>query len=105
MKFPVTPEVSRRTLLVAIAGMLAPLRRSGQHTAAREMGLNDIVRPYVDAGVFRGAVLVSRQDQILLRAAYGIADEGTQALNTPETAFQIASLTKPFTATLVMLLE
>lgn len=57
---------------------------------------------FVDAGAFTGAALVAQGDAVLLRAGYGIASQITEAMNSPETAYQIASLTKAFTATAVM---
>lgn len=55
------------------------------------------------AGLFSGSVLVARQGQILLRHGYGMANNTTQI--TATTRFRIASLSKQFTATLVLRLH
>ena len=50
------------------------------------------------------AVAVVRGDRIVLATGYGEANRERNEPVTPDTRFQIASLTKPFTATAVMLL-
>jgi CubicO group peptidase (beta-lactamase class C family) len=60
--------------------------------------LEAAMRSFADAGRFSGAVLVERRGETLLEAAYGIANRITEAANSPETVYQIASLTKAFTA-------
>jgi CubicO group peptidase (beta-lactamase class C family) len=61
------------------------------------------MRNLVDAGLFSGSVLVARRGQILLRHGYGMANN--TILNTATTRFRIASLSKQFTATLVLRLH
>lgn len=52
---------------------------------------------------FMGAVLIQHAGQTLLCKGYGYAAEGVR--NTPSTIFQIASLTKQFTAAAIMKLH
>lgn len=54
---------------------------------------------------FSGAVLVAAGDQLLLRKGYGWADYERRIPITPETAFDIGSITKVFTAVAIMQLE
>ena len=56
----------------------------------------------VAAGRFRGAVLLAREDEVLLRSGYGLANEEWQLPNTPTTKFRIGSLTKTFTAAAIL---
>lgn len=49
-------------------------------------------------GRFSGAALIQARGQTVLRAGYGYAEIFREEPNTPETAYQIASLTKAFTA-------
>lgn len=67
-----------------------------------QRNLDKLVDAYAQLGRFRGAVLVARNKKILLRKAYGMADESNRRPNTPETRFLIASLTKTFTAVAIM---
>jgi CubicO group peptidase (beta-lactamase class C family) len=51
---------------------------------------------------FSGAVLVAKNDSILLRQGYGWSDEERSIAITPETIFDIGSYVKAFTATAIM---
>lgn len=54
---------------------------------------------------FSGSVLAARQGKVLLHKSYGWADKQRGVPNTNETAFDIASLTKQFTAAAILKLE
>ncbi|HEX8998904.1 MAG TPA: serine hydrolase domain-containing protein, partial [Blastocatellia bacterium] len=54
---------------------------------------------------FSGSILVSRQGKVLLHKSYGWADKQQGIPNTNDTAFDIASLTKQFTAAAILKLE
>jgi CubicO group peptidase (beta-lactamase class C family) len=54
---------------------------------------------------FAGAVLVARDDQVILHKGYGLADRERGFPITPETVFDIGSLTKQFTAAAILKLE
>lgn len=64
---------------------------------------------YADAlaaqGRFSGVVLVAREGKVVFGHAYGMANYELDAPNTTETKFRIGSLTKPFTAAAIMLLQ
>ena len=51
---------------------------------------------------FSGVVLVEKEGRPLLRKAYGLADRTVGSPNTPETRFMIMSVSKQFTAALVL---
>ncbi|HMN43515.1 MAG TPA: serine hydrolase [Povalibacter sp.] len=54
------------------------------------------------AGYFSGTALIARDGRILFERGYGQADHERGTLNDAQTVFQIGSITKTFTATLVM---
>lgn len=56
-------------------------------------------------GQFSGSVLVARHGKVLLSKGYGAANLEYGILNTPQTKFLLASLTKEFTATAIMMLQ
>ena len=69
-------------------------------TLARQ--LDDYVKLYEQAGLFNGSVLVADQGRVVLQKGYGLANQAAGTPNTPDTKFRIGSLTKQFTAALVM---
>ncbi|MCI1188541.1 serine hydrolase [Hymenobacter sp. DH14] len=64
--------------------------------------LDDYVQLYAQAGLFNGSVLVADQGRVVLQKGYGLADRAAGTLNAPDTKFRIGSLTKQFTAALVL---
>jgi CubicO group peptidase (beta-lactamase class C family) len=57
--------------------------------------------PYVTFHAFSGVVLIAKGDAVLLEKAWGMANEEFRVLNTPDTRFRIASITKRFTVIVV----
>lgn len=49
-----------------------------------------------------GVVLVARDENVIFRKAYGLANTETILENTPETIFRIGSITKQFTSTAIL---
>lgn len=60
---------------------------------------------YSKKNEFSGTILITKDDEVLLNKGYGTADYNTRLPNKPQTTFQIASLTKQFTATAILLLQ
>jgi CubicO group peptidase (beta-lactamase class C family) len=59
----------------------------------------------VERGYFSGAVLISQAGKVVFAHAYGMADAEHRIRNTLHTRFRIGSITKTFTAIIVMQLE
>ncbi len=96
------PKRLFRTLLLATA--LAILARSSSAQAPGDR-LQRVVQPYVDAQMFMGSVLVATDGKIIFSKSYGMADLEWNVPNSPTTRFNIASMTKQFTAASILLLE
>jgi len=60
--------------------------------------VNAYLQPFLDAEGFSGAVLIAKSGRILLSKGYGLASQEFGVPNKPRTKFQIASLSKTFTA-------
>ncbi|HVX52288.1 MAG TPA: serine hydrolase [Chitinophagaceae bacterium] len=84
-------------LLAAIVTMYVAM---AQDSTARK--LDEIVTAYANLGRFNGSVLVARKGDILLQKGYGIRNDSTGTMNDVNTQFQVASVTKQFTATVVL---
>lgn len=64
--------------------------------------LEKYMQAQVDVNNFSGTVLVTRNGTVLLKKAYGLADYEWNIKNTVDTKFQLASVTKQFTATAIL---
>ena len=63
------------------------------------------VQAYVDQQWFNGSVLVARDGKPVLSKGYGMANFEWNVPNNPQTKFRLGSITKQFTAMLVLQLE
>jgi D-alanyl-D-alanine carboxypeptidase len=77
------------------------------HYSAGELAreADKVMRDEVERGSFSGVALISRGGRVLFEKAYGLADAEWNIPNTASTKFRIGSITKSFTAVLVMQLE
>lgn len=64
--------------------------------------LNQLVNAYADAGRFNGSILIAKQGKILLQKGVGIRDAKDNSMNDENTVYQVASVTKQFTAAVVL---
>ncbi len=67
-----------------------------------EKRLDAYVQECTDRGLFSGAVLVAKNGKIVLCKGYGMANYELDVPNTPQTKFRIGSISKQFTAMLIM---
>ena len=94
-----------RVVLLVLAGVLCVARSatcSAQELASR---MDQVIQDYSQRKTFMGTILVARDGKILLDKGYGFANLEWNIPNSPATKFQIASLTKQFTAAAILLLE
>jgi CubicO group peptidase (beta-lactamase class C family) len=66
---------------------------------------DQLMQREVQRGHFSGTVLISRDHRVLFAKGFGIANADWSIPNSTETKFDIGSITKTFTATLVLQLE
>ncbi|MBF9238468.1 serine hydrolase [Hymenobacter sp. BT683] len=92
-------------------GLLAPAQSQAQSAASApkaaasattQQQLDAYVQQFQQAGFFNGSALVAEKGKVLLQKGYGLANREQQVLNGPDTKFRIGSLTKQFTAALVL---
>lgn len=64
--------------------------------------LDEMITAYANTGRFNGSALVAKQGEILLQKGYGLKNTDNNSMNDEHTVYQIASVTKQFTATVVL---
>ena len=64
--------------------------------------IEDLIKKYYDYGQFNGSILVTENGKVILSKGYGYAEMEWKNPNTPDTKFRLASITKQFTAMLIM---
>jgi len=67
--------------------------------------LDEYLRSTTRLYLFNGAALVAKKGTILLNKGYGWKDVATKTLNDSNTIFQIGSVTKTFTAAIILKLQ
>ncbi|MGE8376710.1 MAG: serine hydrolase domain-containing protein [Sphingobacterium sp.] len=80
--------------------ILCPMLVFGQQNTSAKLA--DYMQAQVAINHFSGTVLVSKDAVPLLKKAYGLADYEWSIPNTVDTKFQLASVTKQFTATAIL---
>lgn len=64
--------------------------------------IDTLLSNYSKYGKFMGAVLVANEGQVILKKGYGMANVEWDMPNQPNTKFRLASITKQFTAMLIV---
>jgi CubicO group peptidase (beta-lactamase class C family) len=91
-----------KVLKTAEAGLLAAILCSCTGASSSKHKIAQVLLEYHRNGRFSGSALVGYGDAIVYEGAFGYADETWKVANTPLTRFQIGSLTKQFTAALIL---
>lgn len=73
--------------------------------AAMKGRLDQVASSYSGKHAFMGTVLVAERDRILLNKGYGMANLEWEIPNAPDVKFRLGSMTKQFTAALILLLQ
>lgn len=69
------------------------------------MKVDEYMKSAVEVERFSGSILIARDGQPIVSKSYGMANVELGVPNTPTTVFRLASLTKQFTATAIMMLQ
>lgn len=97
-------RVAVNGLVLLAAGLALLSQRPARAEEARDYAAQAeaLVEPYVEAGLFSGTVLVAQDGKPVFRRAYGLANREWSVPNTLDTHFRIGSLTKQFTAAVIL---
>lgn len=90
--------------------LVATLTAAGQNgSVGSDRQIAAEIERYMRAAVeherFTGAILVARDGKPVVSKGYGLANVEHDIPNTPTTVFRLASVTKQFTATAIMMLQ
>jgi CubicO group peptidase (beta-lactamase class C family) len=87
--------------------LFIPVRTSSQDISNVDISkrLDQVMEYHVERDHFMGTILVQRGDHSLLNKGYGFANLESKMPNTPDTEFALASITKQFTAVLILRLQ
>lgn len=88
--------------LIALQSISAQKPRSGKQIAAE---IEKYMKSAVKFEKFSGSILVARDGKPVVSKGYGLANVEHDAPNSPKTVFRLASVTKQFTATSIMMLQ
>ena len=87
---------------VTIGILLIPVLATAVHAQNQSARTEAYLRSFHDLGRFNGAALIMDQGRILFEGGFGFADLESQVAVDATTRFRIASLTKQFTAALIL---
>jgi CubicO group peptidase (beta-lactamase class C family) len=94
---------ARRTPVLAIALLSSVACLSGQNPSpSKAERIGQLVSTYEEYGYINGAILVAEHGEVIYAKGIGDANIESHTRNTPQTKFGIASITKQFTAVLVL---
>jgi tetratricopeptide (TPR) repeat protein len=89
--------------IVLIVLILFSIQLNAQEN--RQFRIDSLMTAVHSNGLFNGVVLVSDNGKIILQKAYGFSDKNTQTPLSINDRFYIGSLTKQFTAVLILQLQ
>ena len=75
---------------------------SSANAQTKQAKIDALMCAYNNADCFNGVVLVSEKGNIIYKKAYGIADRELNVSVITETRFRIGSISKSFTAFIIM---
>jgi CubicO group peptidase (beta-lactamase class C family) len=90
-----------RKMMITAALMLSHMVIQAQHLPGR---LDSLANFYHETLGFNGSVLVYEKGKLLLNRGYGYEDEARKVLNTADGVYLIGSVTKQFTAEVILML-
>ncbi len=92
--------ITKKILLVLIASLLCIPKISFSQDRAEK--IDDLLKRYNEYGLFNGSALVAEDGKVIFTGGYGFANMEWKVPNTSDTKFRIGSISKQFTATIIM---
>ena len=93
-------RISPLTLLVvSILFLIQPARAADGAKAGK---IDELLTLYYQNGQFNGSALVAERQEVIYKRGFGLAQMEWNIPNEPDTKFRVGSITKQFTATLIL---
>ena len=100
-----TRSCSRREFAILVALLGSGLPPPALAQTSRSAKVSKAAQQLAKQSGFSGSLLVMEAETVVVDTAFGFADFNSRVMNTPNSQFRIGSVTKPFTASLVLLLQ
>jgi CubicO group peptidase (beta-lactamase class C family) len=91
-----------KSLAAAIILLFIGVDSSAQGIVPTAQSIEVLIREFYERGQFNGSVLVAKNGGVIFKKGFGLANREWNSPSQSDTKFQIASLTKQFTAVLIM---
>jgi CubicO group peptidase (beta-lactamase class C family) len=95
-------STARLLTLVLVALITATNAFAQQNGQQNVQQIDSLMKQYYDYGQFNGSILVAEKGKIIYEKGFGMANMEWSIPNQPDTKFRIGSVTKQFTATLIL---
>ncbi|GAB3900171.1 hypothetical protein GCM10028803_22560 [Larkinella knui] len=92
------PRFTKQIFGLFVAILLA----QGAYAQTKAEKIDALMRQYSENKQFNGTVLVAENGKVIVKKGYGLANMEWNIPNTPDTKFRLGSVTKQFTAFLIM---
>jgi CubicO group peptidase (beta-lactamase class C family) len=83
--------------------LLLPFYGTAQDSVSQKM--DELLKAYSNNKKFNGTVLVAQKGTVLYQKGFGYKNAEEKTMNTDSSIFQIGSITKQFTAAIIMQLQ
>jgi CubicO group peptidase (beta-lactamase class C family) len=95
-------SVTRFAKIAAFIVMSIAATESHALAQSKSGRIDKLITLYHEYGQFNGVILVAQRGQVVYEHAFGQSNFELNSANTLDTKFEIASITKPMTALLIM---
>ena len=95
-------RIHKKTFLTIIFVLLAASAALAQDKAAK---IDEMMKAYFDFGQFHGSALVAENGKVVYKKGFGMANYEWDIPVKPDTKFRLGSITKQFTAALILQLH
>jgi len=102
-----TAEKTMKHFIICISVCLLVFQTASAQISNRQITakIDEYMKSAVEFERFSGSILIARDGKPIVSKSYGMANVELDVPNTPKTVFRLASITKQFTATAIMMLQ